>query len=135
MSRLVLVVLAVALAVASSAPTDSSSPVPILRQALDGPNPDGSYNYNYETGDGTKAEESGSLRNVGSENEAIAAQGSYSYTDPEGNVIEVKYIADENGFQPQGAHLPVAPAIPEAIQRALDWIAAHPQPVEEEKNN
>lgn len=30
------------------------------------------------------------------------------------------------GFQPQGDHLPVAPAIPEAIARALEWIAAHP---------
>lgn len=39
-------------------------------------NPD-SYQYAYETSKGIKAEESGSLKNAGSENEAIEAKGSY----------------------------------------------------------
>lgn len=30
------------------------------------------------------------------------------------------------GFQPQGDHLPVPPPIPEAIQRALKYLAEHP---------
>lgn len=32
-------------------------------------------------------------------------QGSYSYTDPDGQLITVEYIADENGFRPKGAHI------------------------------
>ena len=119
-----------AIAACAAAPQEavvSTSPVPIVRQAADGPNPDGSYSWAYETGDGIKAEEQGQLRNAGSETEAEAVQGAFSYTAPDGTPIEVTYIADENGFQPQGAHLPVAPAIPEAIQRALEYIAAHPE--------
>lgn len=54
-------------------------------------------------------------------------QGSYHYTSPEGIPVSIVYVADENGFQPQGDVLPQAPPIPEAIQRALAWNAAHPE--------
>lgn len=64
----------------------------------------------------------------GPEGPAVAAQGSFQYTAPDGTPISIQYTADENGFVPQGAHLPVAPEIPPAIARALEWIAAHPDP-------
>lgn len=58
--------------------------------------------------------------------EAQVAQGQFSYVDPEGNEISLTYIADENGFQPQGSHLPTPPPIPPAIQKALDYLATLP---------
>ena len=79
----------------------------------------------YETGNGIKAEEQGSQRSVGEPAEpGTVAQGSYSYTDPDGNLIQLTYTADENGFVPQGAHLPTSPPIPPEILAALEKNAA-----------
>ncbi|KAG8235580.1 hypothetical protein J437_LFUL015435 [Ladona fulva] len=55
----------------------------------------------YKTANGITAEESGQVKNAGNEElEAMVAQGSYSYTSPEGVLVQMQYIADENGFQP-----------------------------------
>lgn len=59
--------------------------------------------------------------------DVIISQGSFSYTSPEGQLIRVQYVADDaGGFQPQGDHLPTPPPIPEAIQKALDYVASIP---------
>lgn len=62
--------------------------------------------YRYETSNGISQQEQGQLQNAGSENEAISVRGQFSFTGADGVVYTVTYIADENGFQPQGAHLP-----------------------------
>lgn len=103
------------------------APIPIVSLENEGVNFDGSYKWSYQTGNEITAEETGVLKNQGSENEGIEATGRYSYTDPDGNRIEVTYIANEGGFQPSGAHLPTPPPIPEAIQRSLDFIAKQPR--------
>ncbi|XP_044750886.1 endocuticle structural glycoprotein SgAbd-4-like [Coccinella septempunctata] len=96
--------------------------------------PEGGYEWSYETENGIKAQETGTLKKGkgGPDGEdAVVAQGSYSYTDKEGNQISVVYVADdEGGFQPQGAHLPTPPPIPPNIQKALDWIASQPSTTE-----
>uniref|UniRef100_A0A1I8P594 Pupal cuticle protein Edg-78E n=1 Tax=Stomoxys calcitrans TaxID=35570 RepID=A0A1I8P594_STOCA len=81
-------------------------------------NADGSYNFEYSSSNGIDFEESG----VGGSN----AKGSYSYTSPEGQPIDLTYTADENGYQPQGDHLPTPPPIPEHILKALAYIESHP---------
>lgn len=46
--------------------------------------------------------------------------GSYSYTAPDGQQISITYTAGQEGFVPQGPHLPTSPPIPEEIQRAIE---------------
>ncbi|KAL5293254.1 hypothetical protein ACFFRR_011800 [Megaselia abdita] len=98
------IVLACLAAVAFAAPAEE---VQILRSESEvGPE---SFQYNFETSDGNKQEAQGQLKNAGTEQEAISVTGSFSYVADDGQTYTVNYVADENGFQPQGAHLPVAP--------------------------
>lgn len=58
----------------------------------------------FETSDGTSRQEQGQMKNVGEENQAMEVKGSYQYTSPEGKVITVNYVADENGFRTESDH-------------------------------
>ncbi|XP_037720464.1 larval cuticle protein 65Ag1-like [Drosophila subpulchrella] len=99
-----LIVFVALFALALAAPADK---VEILRSESEvGPE---SFKYDWATSDGQEANAAGKLKDVGTENEAISVQGSYRFIGDDGVTYEVTYIADENGFQPQGAHLPVAP--------------------------
>ncbi|XP_026750979.1 larval cuticle protein LCP-22-like [Galleria mellonella] len=88
-------------------------------------NPDGSYSYAFETDNGIAAQEQGTPRNFGGNPPVIpdVAQGSFSWTSPEGQVVSIAYVADENGYQPQGDAIPTPPPVPAQIARALDYIA------------
>lgn len=63
----------------------------------------------------------------------MAIVGSYSYTGDDGVPVVVNYIADENGFQPQSSILPTPPPVPEAIQRALDYLRSLPPSADDQK--
>ncbi|KXJ76689.1 hypothetical protein RP20_CCG009191 [Aedes albopictus] len=84
--------------------------------------PDGSFSYAFETDNGIKVDDQGTIKQVkvpktdasgkaiGEDVVPVSVQtGSFQYTAPDGQVLTIKYVADENGFQPQGAHIPVAP--------------------------
>ncbi|XP_049876699.1 endocuticle structural glycoprotein SgAbd-3-like [Pectinophora gossypiella] len=84
------------------------------------------FHYAYETSDGTKAEQEGRvLPGAKPEEGSLQVSGSYSYVGDDGQTYTVTYTADENGFQPQGAHLPTPPPIPEAILKSLQLTAGN----------
>jgi len=86
-------------------------------------NGDGTFKWASELSDGTKIEQSGYVKDGPDPEKPIQViEGSYSYVSPDGETINLKYKADELGFQPEGAHLPTPPPVPEAIQKAIDLI-------------
>ncbi|CAH0702666.1 unnamed protein product [Spodoptera exigua] len=102
------IVLALFVAAAVAAPANPDADAVVVRYDSDNIGVDG-YNYNVQTSNGISQQEQGQLKNAGSENEAIEVRGQYSYTGPDGVVYTITYIANELGFQPQGAHIPQAP--------------------------
>lgn len=83
----------------------------------------------YETANGIKANEDGTLKKAAdpTDGNVVVAAGAFSFTGPDGVLYQITYTADdENGFVPQGAHIPTPPPIPPAIQKALDYIATLP---------
>lgn len=62
--------------------------------------------------------------------EALEVRGSYQYTAPDGSLISVSYIANENGFQPTGTHISVPGSAPHVPLRAggSEESAQGPQP-------
>lgn len=78
-----------------------TTPVPILKQ-INRHNEDGSYSYGYEAADGSfKIETKAANGEV---------KGKYGYVDDSGNLREVAYGANHNGFQPTGDGINVAEA-------------------------
>uniref|UniRef100_A0A182JAC1 Uncharacterized protein n=1 Tax=Anopheles atroparvus TaxID=41427 RepID=A0A182JAC1_ANOAO len=80
--------------------------------------PSGAYNYRYETSNGIAAQQTSY--------DGANAVGEYSYTGPDGVLYRVAYNADTYGFQPQGAHLPVEPPVPDHVLKGLEQIRANP---------
>jgi len=95
--------------VAESTTKPTTTPVPILR-FLDTQNPDGSYTYGYESGDGTYKIET---RYPDGE-----VKGKYGYYDDLGEFREVEYGADVRGFIPSGQGLN-SPKVVEATPAPL----------------
>lgn len=92
----------------------AGSEIPIIRYENVN-NGDGTYQFLYETGNGINAQEQGDARGDGTQ-----AQGSFSYTAPDGQQIQLQYTADANGYNPQGAHIPTPPPIPPEIQKSIE---------------
>merc|ERR1712212_134770 len=117
--KLAVVVLAlVAMAVADKLPL-TNPPVAILRSNQVNPDEFGAHSFDFEAENGISVQFSGSEGAAGGSNMV----GSYSYVQEDGTLAEVKFVANENGFQPESSLLPVAPAFPHPIpQFVLDQI-------------
>ena len=59
---------------------------------------------------------------------ALVQQGNFEWVSPEGEKIALQYVADENGYQPQAAHLPTPPPIPDHIIKAIEYLRTHAVP-------
>ena len=79
---------------------------------------EGNFAYAFDTTNGIAVQESGNIAGV---------TGAAQYISPEGEAIELKYTADQDGYHPVGSHLPTPPPIPDYILRAIEYINAHPQ--------
>lgn len=86
--------------------------------------PDGSFQWSYQSEDGSSQQQSGQ-QIVPTGGQAI--QGEARWYDPEGGAHVLQYVADERGYLPTSADLPVGPEIPPAILRSVQWNLAHPE--------
>ncbi|XP_068620149.1 pupal cuticle protein 36-like [Battus philenor] len=92
---------------------DAGAQILRLNNEINGDN----FAYDFETSNGIRADASGVATN------GVQSQGSFAYKGDDGQDYSITYTADENGFQPQGAHLPTPPPIPEAILKSLEQNA------------
>ncbi|KAG4077468.1 hypothetical protein HA402_002895 [Bradysia odoriphaga] len=102
-----IIVFATIVACALAAPVDDPKDATVLKYENDNIGVDG-YKFAYETSNGITRSEQAELKNVGTEQEALNVQGSVTWTAPDGQVFTINFVADENGYRPEGAHIPKA---------------------------
>ncbi|XP_019867122.1 cuticle protein AM1274 isoform X2 [Aethina tumida] len=98
------------------------TPVKIIRQEGSIDEKTAQHSYLFETENGIYEDQQGFPKDPHN----LAVQGQSQFTAPNGQVISLTYTADENGYQPQGAHLPTPPPIPPAILKALKYLDTLP---------
>ncbi|CAG9560422.1 unnamed protein product [Danaus chrysippus] len=60
------------------------------------------YKYGFSQSDGTKQEQQGEFRSDG----VYVVKGFYSWVGPNGYLYTVRYISDDNGYQPEMEEAP-----------------------------
>ncbi|XP_027224480.1 endocuticle structural glycoprotein SgAbd-8 [Penaeus vannamei] len=104
-ARACLLVLLSSVCLFAAADESYGAPIPILK---DDRTQDayGGYSFDFESGNGIVRQESGK------ESDGQAKEGGWRYISPEGVPVEIVFVADQGGYQPQGAVVPVAPPLP-----------------------
>lgn len=117
--KLIILIAVVALASARPDVLEEKKPNVAIVSSTSDADPNGTYSFKFETEDGVKREQEGSSKQITDEAVGAVASGSYSYPGEDGKIISLSFVADENGFQPTGDHLPKPHP---AIVRALEQI-------------
>ncbi|XP_042864636.1 endocuticle structural glycoprotein SgAbd-8-like [Penaeus japonicus] len=85
------------------------APIPILKDDRT-QSARGDYSVDFESANGIARQESGS------QSYGQVAQGGWRftrrYTSPEGQQVDISFVADHGGFQPGGGVLPSPPSLP-----------------------
>ncbi|XP_068250403.1 cuticle protein AM1159-like [Palaemon carinicauda] len=111
--------LLVASVVADKVPLTNPRLATILKNEQHTPDEFGNHNSDFETENGIEVHISGSQGESGGAN----VIGSWSYVQDDGSLANLKFVADEFGYQPESDLLPVAPHFPHPIpQFVLDQI-------------
>merc|ERR1712243_345798 len=121
-----MILIAVFLAVAAAAPLEESAPIILIKsQTQNHDTEKQEYSFSYESENGISVSESGKQKQFGDKPEeaGIISQGKFSYPE-EGVTYTITWVADENGFQATGDHLPVAPPMPEHVVKMLADLRA-----------
>ncbi|KAJ8921387.1 hypothetical protein NQ315_003003 [Exocentrus adspersus] len=66
----------------------------------------GSFELNVDTSDGFHHDAYGYMENEGTKEASLVIRGKYFYIGSDGVLYTVNYVADKNGFQPSGKHIP-----------------------------
>merc|ERR1712179_843291 len=114
MKSMILFAVFLAVAAAAPAPQDEKPIILIVKQS-----------QNHETENEISVSESGVQKRIGDKPEeaGTVSQGKFSY--PEGAVTyTITWVADENGFQATGDHLPTPPPMPEHVVKMLADLKA-----------
>lgn len=65
------------------------------------------FSYDFSTSDGATQQATGHLKQIDEENSAVVQSGAYKYIGDDGQTYEVEWTADEFGFHPKAAHIPL----------------------------
>lgn len=99
------IVFAALFALAIAAPYSSQDSTIVRSQSDVGAD---QFNFDFETSDGASQQAQGQLKQFDEDNFAVVQSGSYKYIGDDGQTYVVDWTADEKGFHPKAAHLPVA---------------------------